>query len=299
MIGIVPPAPLPALADLRFDNGLGGFTTDGTEYVVQLDGTTATPAPWVNVIANRRGGFIVSERGSGHTWALNSGENRLTPWSNDPVTDEAGESVYLRDEESGAVWSPTPGPASGGAPYRVTHGVGYTRFEHNCRELEQQLKVFIAADDAVKITELHLTNRSSRPRRLTVTYYVEWVLGTTREAGQPFIVPRFDPETETLTASNPWNDDFGTAVAFVAAGQRLHGFTADRTEFLGRHGERARPAALARIGLASTVRAGYQVTTRSAVVRTATGLVGRAVLLYHGPAGSDTGHATIVATRAP
>jgi cyclic beta-1,2-glucan glucanotransferase len=250
------PVPLPRPTDLVFDNGLGGFSADGSEYVIHLDRDQTTPAPWVNVIANRQCGFTVSERGAGYTWAGNSAENRLTPWSDDPVTDEPGESVYLRDEETGAVWSPTPGPAWGGAPYRVHHGIGFTRFEHRCREVDQELRVFVPPDDAVKITELRLTNRSARPRRLTVTYYVEWVLGTTRAATQPFIVPRFDPETETLTARNPWNDDFGAAVAFVGAGQRLHGFTADRSEFLGRHGDRARPAALARIGLASTVRAG-------------------------------------------
>ena len=248
--------PLPRPTDLQFDNGLGGFSADGTEYVIHLEPGTNTPAPWVNVVANPRCGFVVSERGAGFTWVGDSGENRLTPWSNDPVADEPGESVYLRDEETGAVWSPTPAPAWDGGPYQIHHGIGYSTFAHRCRGIDQQLRTFVPVDDPVKVTELQLTNRSGRPRRLTVTYYVEWVLGTTRAAGQPFIVPAFDPESETLTARNPWNEDFGTAVAFVAAGQRLHGFTADRSEFLGRYGERGRPAALTRIGLASTVRAG-------------------------------------------
>ena len=249
-------ARLPRPDDLQFDNGLGGFSADGSEYVIHLERGATTPAPWVNVVANPRCGFVVSERGGGYAWVGNSGENRLTPWTNDPVADELGECVYLRDEETGGVWSPTPGPAWDGGPYRVRHGAGYSVFEHQCRGVEQQLRVFVPADDAVKITELRLANRSDRPRRLTVTYYVEWVLGTTRAAMQPFIVPLFDPESETLTAHNPWNEDFATAVAFVAAGQRLHGFTADRSEFLGRHGDRTRPAALSRIGLASSVRAG-------------------------------------------
>jgi cyclic beta-1,2-glucan synthetase len=249
-------ARLPRPTDLRADNGIGGFTADGSEYLIHLEGAQRTPAPWTNVVANPHCGFVVSERGSACTWAASSGENRLTPWNNDPVSDESGETVYLRDEESGAVWSPTPGPAWGGASYQIRHGVGYSVFRHRCRDLEQELRVFVPTDDALKITALQIINRSDRPRRLTVTYYAEWVLGTTRHAHAPFIIPAFDHESETLTASNPWSEDFAGAVAFAAAGQRLHGFTADRSEFLGRHGDRARPAALTRVGLASSVRAG-------------------------------------------
>jgi cyclic beta-1,2-glucan synthetase len=248
--------PLERPTDLQFDNGLGGFSADGTEYVIHLRRGEHTPAPWVNVIANPRCGFVVSERGAGYTWVGNSGENRLTPWTNDPVVDEPGESVYLRDEESGAIWSPTPAPAWGGDAYLIRHGVGYSIFEHRCREIDQRLRVFVPEDDPVKVTELQLVNRSARARRLTVTYYLEWVLGDARPATQASIIPAFDPGSETLTAHNPWNDEASVAVAFVAASQRLHGFTADRSEFLGRHGDRARPAALARIGLASTVGSG-------------------------------------------
>ncbi len=248
--------PLARRRDLLFDNGLGGFTPDGREYVIHLAPGAHTPAPWSNVIANPNAGCVVTESGCGYTWAHNSGENRLTPWRNDPVVDEPGEVVYVRDEESGAVWSPTPRPAPGPGAYEIRHGIGYTVFRHHCRDLEQQLSLFVPLHDPVKIVELEIANRSDRQRRLTVTYFVEWVLGTTREAGVPHIVPSFDPESETLMAVNPWNDDFGGAVAFVAAGQRLHGYTADRTEFLGRRGDRARPAALTRIGLASAVRPG-------------------------------------------
>jgi cyclic beta-1,2-glucan synthetase len=213
-----PSPPLERPTDLSFDNGIGGFSTDGSEYVIHLRRGEHTPAPWSNVVANPLCGFVVTERGAGYTWVGNSGENRLTPWTNDPVVDEPGESVYLRDEETGAVWSPTPAPAWGGEAYLIRHGVGYSVFEHRCRELDQRLRVFVPTDDPLKVTEVQIANRSARPRRLTVTYYVEWVLGSLRQATQPFIVPAFDPESETLTARNPWNDETGAATAFVAAG---------------------------------------------------------------------------------
>jgi cyclic beta-1,2-glucan synthetase len=247
---------LPRPTDLLFDNGLGGFTPDGREYVIHLAADSVTPAPWCNVIANPRFGCLVSESGGGYTWAGNSGENRLTAWSNDPVADAPSETLYLRDEESGAVWSPTPAPARGPGGYQIRHGAGYTEFLHNSHELEQHLRIFVPTDAPLKLVRLALTNQAQRMRRITATYYAEWLLGTTRDPHQQFIIPEFDAESQTLLARNPWNEDFSSSVAFVAANRRLHGFTADRTEFFGEAGNRHLPAALTRLGLASVAHAG-------------------------------------------
>jgi cyclic beta-1,2-glucan synthetase len=253
----VPPSEsLPRPDSLLFDHGLGGFSADGREYVIHLEPGDSTPAAWVNVMANPRLGFVVSESGGGYTWAENAGENRLTPWRNDPISDEPGEVLYLRDEETGAVWTPTPRPAPAHGAHQIRYGAGYATFLHRSHGLEQSLRLWMPPDDPIKLVELTLTNRLDRPRRVTVTHYVEWVLGATRDRSQAFVVPEFDPASEALLARNPWNEDFAGRVAFVAASERLHGLTADRTEFLGRHGDYAAPAAMGRIGLASTVRAG-------------------------------------------
>jgi cyclic beta-1,2-glucan synthetase len=247
---------LPRPDALLFDNGLGGFSPDGREYVIHLEPGASTPAPWVNVIANRQMGFVVSEGGGGYTWAENSGENRLTPWRNDPTVDEPGEALYLRDEETGAVWTPTPRPAPADGAHQIRYGAGYATFLHRSHGLEQSLRLWVATDDPVKLIELTLTNRLDRPRRVTVTYFLEWVLGVTRDRSQDFVVSEFDPASETLLARNSWNEDFAGRIAFVAASEKLHGLTADRAEFLGRHGSYAAPAAMGRIGLENTVRAG-------------------------------------------
>ncbi len=249
---------LPRPTDWQFDNGLGGFSADGKEYQIYLRPRESTPAPWINVIANEEVGFIVSETGGGFTWAVNSGENRLTSWRNDPVSDVPSEALYLRDEETAEIWSPTPQPAPADAPYLVRHGAGYTIFEHHSHGLQQQTRLFVAPESPVKMMQVRLENKSTRPRRLTLTLtlYAEWVLGTSRGTTQPYLIPSYEREQYALLARNPYNTEFGERVAFVAASKEPHSFTADRAEFIGRLGDLRQPAALGRIGLNNQVAAG-------------------------------------------
>lgn len=234
---------------LQFFNGYGGFSQDGREYVIELLPGKPTPAPWVNVIGYPGFGFMVSETGSQNTWAINSGENRLTSWSNDPVCDPTGEVLYLRDEETGDLWTPTPLPAGAKTPYRVTHGAGYTLFENNSHGLLQRLLLFASPEDPVKIIHLRVENVRDYPRRITATQFIDWVLGTTHALSMPYIIPDYDAAEACLLASNPFSPDFGERTAFLIANKPVHGLTADRTEFLGRGGTFAFPAALHRIGL--------------------------------------------------
>jgi len=244
------PRPRPALV---FDNGIGGFTPDGREYVIVVAPDRPTPAPWCNVIANPELGCVVSEASLGVTWSLNSGENRLTPWRNDPVLDTPSEALYLRDEETAAVWSPTPLPAGGDGETIVRHGAGYSVYESDRQGLEQTLTVFVPPDAAVKVVRLRVKNTLARHRRLTATYYAEWVLGNRREEQRPYIVSEHDRAHACLLAACSWNAEFGDRVAFLAAMHDAHGFTTDRTEFLGRRGDYARPEALERWGLSGSV----------------------------------------------
>jgi cyclic beta-1,2-glucan synthetase len=239
--------------DLIFFNGLGGFTKDGREYIIRIAPGQATPAPWSNVISNPNFGTVISERGGAYTWGENSQQFRLTPWYNDPVSDTSGEALYIRDEESGQFWSPTAMPACGPTPYTCRHGFGYSVFEHRESGIASELWVYVALDAPVKFCVLKLRNESGISRRLSVTSYVELVLGEMRSKSGMHIVTEIDPRTGALLARNPYSADFPGRIVFLDVNEEMGSFSGDRTEFLGRNGKMANPAALARERLSNRV----------------------------------------------
>ena len=243
------PEPPPPQPDLQFFNGLGGFSPDGREYVITLGEGQWTPAPWVNVIANPNFGFLVSESGGGYTWSINSRENQITPWSNDPVSDPPGEILYVRDEDSGELWSPTVLPIrQESSSYIIRHGQGYSRFEHTAYGIALDLLQFVPLTESVKLSRLIIHNRSDRYRRLSVTAYIEWALGVARSVSAPHIITELDATSGALMARNPWNKEFASRVAFADLGGSQTSWTSDRTEFLGRNGTFDHPLALERAG---------------------------------------------------
>ncbi|HEX3800185.1 MAG TPA: glucoamylase family protein [Verrucomicrobiae bacterium] len=281
------PAVLLPQQDLVYFNGLGGFASDGREYIINLVGAPVTnaprknpspwkfsmrradkpvaesgaanfmtPAPWVNVLANPRFGTLVSETGSSYTWLENSHEFRLTPWNNDPVTDISGEAFYIRDDETGEFWSPTPLPARGSTPYSVRHGFGYTVFEHIENGIASETWVYVAKDAPVKFTTVKLRNLSDRPRHLSVFGYWEWVLGDLRSKSLLHVQTELDSETGALVARNRYNTEFTDRVVFVDINYAGRGLTGDRREFIGRNGSLANPAALRKTRLSGKTGAG-------------------------------------------
>jgi cellobiose phosphorylase len=244
----------PPERNLLFDNGLGGFTQDGREYVITTRATQMTPVPWVNVLANPTFGTLVSESGSATTWSENAQAFRLTPWSNDPVSDANTEAYYIRDEESGTFWSPTLLPSGGAAPYVTRHGFGYSVFEHSENGIDSELTVYVAIDAPVKFAVLKLHNASGRARRLSATGYLEWVLGDERTKTHMHVSTELDPGSGALFARNPYHTEFAGRVAFFTVDEGTdRSVSADRGEFLGRNGTLRHPAAMSHVQLSGAV----------------------------------------------
>jgi cellobiose phosphorylase len=250
-----PAQPLPARERI-FWNGLGGVTPDGREYVVTLEPGQSTPAPWVNVIASPHIGTVVSESGSAYTWVENAHEFRLTTWHNDPLCDSSGEALYIRDEETGAFWSPTPLPARGRSGYVCRHGFGYSVFEHYEAEISSELFTYVAMDAPVKFAVVKLRNHSRRARRLSLTGYWELVLGEWRHANLMHIVSETDPHSGALFVRNAYGRECANRVVFAQVSELERRVTGNRTEFIGRNGSLADPAAMRRKRLSGRTGAG-------------------------------------------
>ena len=261
-----PPAAVPESEGVTIDppvlvlsNGSGGFADAGRSYAIVLDGDQETPLPWVNVIANPAFGTVVSASGSAYSWAGNSRENRLTPFANDPVSDPTGEALFLRDDDSGHAWSPTPGPVPrtrDSGRYLIRHLAGVSRFAHASHGIEQELAVFVDVRAPVKYTLLTLTNRSARHRRLSAFSYSEWRLGPPRSGEHLHVVTERDQASGAILASNAYNQEFASHVAFAGSSEMPHSVSADRFTFLGRNGSLSRPAAMTRHALTGDIGAG-------------------------------------------
>jgi cyclic beta-1,2-glucan synthetase len=252
--------------DLTAFNGLGGFTPDGREYVITTTGESPTPAPWSNVIANPWFGTVVTESGGAYTWCENAHSFRLTPWNNDAVTDVSGEAFYIRDEESGRYWSPSPLPARGPMPYTTRHGFGYSIFEYTEDGISTEMRTYVATDAPLKFITLKLRNTSGRPRRLSVTGFFELLLGDRREATAAHVVTEVDPKTGALLGRNAYNSEFSERVTFLDSSETARTVTGDRTEFIGRNGSPANPACLNRARLSGRVGAGIDPCAAMQVV---------------------------------
>lgn len=241
--------------DRIFNNGLGGFSPEGHEYIIAT-GSQSTPAPWVNIIANKNFGSVVSERGSSYTWYENAHSFRLTPWHNDPVQDTGGEAFYIRDEKTGKFWSPAPYPVKGNSEYVTKHGFGYSVFEHRQTGITSDMEIFADTEAPVKFIILNVHNESGRERKLSVTGFMQWVLGDLTPKSAMHIVTEQDAASGALLATNPYNTEFGSKTCFFDTDENAKTFTCSRTEFIGRNGSMQNPDAMKRVRLSGKSGAG-------------------------------------------
>jgi cellobiose phosphorylase len=240
----------------NFATKYGYFNDDGTEYVITRPDT---PKPWVNVISNGDYGLIVSQAGGGFSWRAHSNFNRLTRWQQDLVQDNWGKFLYLKDRDTGDLWSAAFQPVKNAAAiYQCRHGLGYTTLTTHCEGIQSEWTLFAPNDEPLEIWLLTLTNSSNKLRRLSLFSYLEWCLGFApdnhREFHKAFLETQFDPKTGILFATKRlwevvdekgrhWNRDW-PHVAFHAVSEPVVDFDGDKEIFLGNYGDWRQPAAV-------------------------------------------------------
>ncbi len=246
----------PTLDKLSFYNGLGGFADDGREYKMNINYKKSlyTPCPWANIIANKNIGTVITESGSSYTWFADSYDNRLTKRIDDPLIDRSSEIFYLRDEETGDFWNPTPLPIKSPHTYIVSHGLGFTKFEHKSRGIDQSMVVHVPVEDNVKIVKFKFTNTTKIIKKLSLTGFFEMsVGGANRQDNKDYLKTTLDKTTGAIIVKNIFSESFKKVLAFVDlnAGNSL--VTNDREEFLGKGGDVNNPAALHREKLSNII----------------------------------------------
>jgi cyclic beta-1,2-glucan synthetase len=246
----------PDLSKLKFFNGLGGFNEETNEYVLNVNYKTSlyTPSPWVNIIANKNIGFVITESGSMYTWLFDSYDNRLTKRLDDPLLDRSSEVFYLRDEETGEFWNPTPLPIKSLHTYTVKHGVGYTEIGHRSRGINQVMLTYVPKTDGVKIVKFKFTNTSKVSKKLSLTGFFEMSLGgANREYVRDYLKTEIDEKTGAVIVRNIFGESFKNTLAFVDLNNGNSLVTNDRDEFLGKNGGIDNPACLHRDKLSNLI----------------------------------------------
>jgi len=234
----------------------GHFAAAGREYVIT---DHRTPRPWVNVISNPRLGLVVSQTGSGFTWADNSQLGVLTRWEQDFARDSSGKFVYVRDAESGETWSLSPAPVFAKLDaYECRHGIGYSTFTTQFAGIRARWTLFAHATETVELWRVELDNLTDRPRKLELCGYLEWCCGVApsprREFHKLFIENEFDGKHHAVFARNHmwevpderyghWNTAF-PYVSALACTEPVVAAQGDKAAFLGRYGDFRTPAAL-------------------------------------------------------
>ncbi|MEI8094139.1 MAG: hypothetical protein WCG80_08010 [Spirochaetales bacterium] len=245
---------------LKLDNGYGGFSADGKEYVIRK---AKTPRPWSQIVSNGEWNFLVSQVGAGYSWRDNAGQNRVTRSFQDLVQDAMGTWFYARDLTPGAtyhdVWSLTWQPTRKTPDeFEVRYGAGFARFLQRQGDIRSDLWRYAVPGAPMELAELHLTNTGLKPRRIELTSALEWELGQApaehREFHKLFIDTAWHAKQGALTANKHlwgfpdelgrWNNVSWPYTAFHACSAEVQSYDADKLSFLGGWGNAAAPAAL-------------------------------------------------------
>ncbi|MCU7494426.1 MAG: glycosyl transferase family 36 [Ignavibacteria bacterium] len=236
-----------------FETKYGSFSSEGNEYIIK---TPRTPKPWVNVISNGEYGMVISQAGGGFSFQSHSEFNRLTRWHQDLIKDDWGKYIYVKNDLTGEVWSPTWMPVKSELDFfECRHGLGYSVFTSEYKGISIILTIFVPFGGSLEIWDLKIQNNSGKKAELSFYNYFEWCLGSSgdfhREFHRTFIETRFDKKLNAVVAGKRlweiplgdrghWNTEYAYK-GFFSCSRTAESFECDKEMFLGQYGSLERP----------------------------------------------------------
>ena len=222
------------LEPLKLDlfNGIGGFNKKTSEYVIELKNWQMTPLPWINVIANEKFGCICTEAGLGYTFNINSRENKITNWSNDPILNPLPEIIYFKDKDTNKIFTTMTTPIRENDHFRIIHGYGYTKYQRNSHGLSQEIKVHVHTKLRFKYVVVSLRNTTDHKRNINSYYYNDLVLGVNKEESSQFVVTDYDNDNNLLEAKNTYSNCFNNETAYLYSQLKIESYTCDKNDFI-------------------------------------------------------------------
>ena len=221
---------------LKYYNEYGAFSEDGKEYLIKINKEAKVPATWSHILANKNFGTVVTESNGGYSWYKNSRLNRVTSWHNSSAVNIPSETIYLKDEDNGRIWSPTAMPMPDNKNYNAIFGFGYAKYIHASDEIIQELEVFVPQEDSCKINILTLKNTAPKKKKIKIVYYVKPVIGEDEIKSNGYIKLQYEKNSNVLIAKNLYNMDEFTNIIYVSSSEKIENYTGNKSKFMGKNG---------------------------------------------------------------
>jgi len=200
--------------------------------------------PRTHLLSNGKYTVMITAAGSGFSrWH----DLAVTRWHEDVTCDSWGTYVFIRDVNSGKVWSAGFQPAGVEADsYEVEFSEDRAEIVRRDGSITTTLEVAVSPEDDAEVRRVSISNLGNRVREVELTSYAEIVLAPeASDTAHPafskmFVQTEFDAEVGALLATrrlrSPTDAPVWAAHLAVAEGESVGEiqFETDRARFLGR-----------------------------------------------------------------
>ncbi len=193
---------VPRLCPVRPENDGENVFSDGG-YIINRH----SAVPWSHTLSNKTFGTLVTDRSPGFTWALNSGLNKLTPWSNNTAEDLTGERLFLKKD--GNVYDVTDNAT-------VIFADSFAQYNCFADDIFVSVKIFVPEKGMKKHIKVSVENKGGKKCELKLFFCVFPVMGE-KNSQSRFV--KIKKGINTVSMINPLNDDYKGVFRIGAFGE--------------------------------------------------------------------------------